>query len=85
MRAAWGAGFETMRRRCGSRDSRSTRSAAGRWARHWLSSRTCALDADELHIAGDLLREVRDRMKFLVDVGSRLPEPGPWHADAFRW
>ncbi len=27
------------------------------------------LDADELHIAGDLLREVRDRMKFLVDVG----------------
>ncbi len=28
-----------------------------------------ALDADEQHIAGDLLREVRDRMTFLVDVG----------------
>jgi excinuclease ABC subunit A len=28
-----------------------------------------ALDADELHIAGDLLREVRDRLTFLVDVG----------------
>ena len=28
-----------------------------------------ALDADEQHIAGDLLREVRDRLKFLVDVG----------------
>ena len=27
------------------------------------------LDADEQHIAGDLLREVRDRLKFLVDVG----------------
>ncbi len=28
-----------------------------------------ALSADEQHIAGDLLREVRDRLKFLVDVG----------------
>ena len=28
-----------------------------------------ALDADERHIAGDLLREVRDRLTFLVDVG----------------
>jgi excinuclease ABC subunit A len=28
-----------------------------------------ALDDDEQHIAGDLLREVRDRMTFLVDVG----------------
>jgi excinuclease ABC subunit A len=27
------------------------------------------LGADERHIAGDLLREVRDRLKFLVDVG----------------
>ena len=27
------------------------------------------LDADEQHIAGDLVREVRDRLKFLVDVG----------------
>ena len=28
-----------------------------------------ALDTDERHIAGDLLREVRDRLTFLVDVG----------------
>jgi excinuclease ABC subunit A len=28
-----------------------------------------ALDTDERHIAGDLLREVHDRMTFLVDVG----------------
>jgi len=28
-----------------------------------------ALDVDERHIAGDLLREVRDRLTFLVDVG----------------
>jgi excinuclease ABC subunit A len=27
------------------------------------------LDADEQHIAGDLVREVRDRLTFLVDVG----------------
>jgi excinuclease ABC subunit A len=27
------------------------------------------LTEDELHIAGDLLREVRDRLRFLVDVG----------------
>ena len=27
------------------------------------------LDEDERHIAGDLVREVRDRLKFLVDVG----------------
>ena len=27
------------------------------------------LDADERHIAGDLVREVRDRLTFLVDVG----------------
>jgi excinuclease ABC subunit A len=28
-----------------------------------------AIDRDEQHIAGDLLREVRDRLTFLVDVG----------------
>ncbi|WP_169973204.1 excinuclease ABC subunit UvrA [Tautonia rosea] len=27
------------------------------------------LSADERHIAGDLIREIRDRLKFLVDVG----------------
>ncbi len=27
------------------------------------------LDGDEQHIAGDLVREIRDRLKFLVDVG----------------
>jgi excinuclease ABC subunit A len=27
------------------------------------------LDADQRHIAGDLVREIRDRLKFLVDVG----------------
>ncbi len=37
----WGAGFVTMPPPCGSRNSRSTRSAAGRWARLWHSSRDC--------------------------------------------
>ena len=27
------------------------------------------LDGDEKHIAGDLVREIRDRLQFLVDVG----------------
>jgi excinuclease ABC subunit A len=31
--------------------------------------RDLELDADERHIAGDLVREVRDRLTFLVDVG----------------
>jgi excinuclease ABC subunit A len=41
----------------------------------WPLSQTLAffknldLDADEQHIAGDLVREVRDRLTFLVDVG----------------
>ena len=30
---------------------------------------TLGLDGDERHIAGDLVREIRDRLKFLVDVG----------------
>ena len=67
--AAWERGCATTRRPSGSRASRSTRSAAGRWARRWLSSRSSTLDADERHIAGDLVREVRDRLTFLVDVG----------------
>ena len=68
-RAAWERGCATTRRPSGSRASRSTRSAAGLWARPWLFSRVSTLDADERHIAGDLLREVRDRLTFLVDVG----------------
>jgi excinuclease ABC subunit A len=31
--------------------------------------KTLKLSADERHIAGDLFREIRDRLKFLVDVG----------------
>ena len=31
--------------------------------------RGLALDGDEQHIAGDLVREIRDRLQFLVDVG----------------
>ena len=42
---------------------------------NWPLGRTLAffkglkLDADEKHIAGDLVREIRDRLQFLVDVG----------------
>ncbi|WP_435020602.1 excinuclease ABC subunit UvrA [Tundrisphaera sp. TA3] len=41
----------------------------------WPLGRTLAffkdlgLDGDEAHIAGDLVREIRDRLQFLVDVG----------------
>ena len=31
--------------------------------------KTLKLNADERHIAGDLVREIKDRLKFLVDVG----------------
>jgi len=42
---------------------------------NWPLGRTLAffkgldLDGDEKHIAGDLVREIRDRLQFLVDVG----------------
>ncbi len=42
---------------------------------HWPLGRALAffkdldLDRDEKHIAGDLVREIRDRLQFLVDVG----------------
>ena len=42
---------------------------------HWPLGRALAffkglkLGSDEKHIAGDLIREIRDRLKFLVDVG----------------
>ncbi len=42
---------------------------------HWPLGRTLDffqgldLDGDEQHIAGDLVREIRDRLQFLVDVG----------------
>ena len=68
-RAAWERGCATTRRPSGSRASRSTRSAGGRWAQALAFFKGLTLDADERHIAGDLLREVRDRLTFLVDVG----------------
>ena len=44
---------------------------AGRWplgrAHDFFTN--LKLSADEKHIAGDLVREIRDRLKFLVDVG----------------
>ena len=40
------------------------------------------LTDDERHIAGDLVREIRDRLTFLVDVGLDYLTPGPRHADA---
>ena len=40
------------------------------------------LTDDEKHIAGDLVREIRDRMTFLVDVGLDYSEPGPRHSHA---
>ncbi len=51
------------------RASRSTRSATGRSAGRCAFFKGLKLDGDEKHIAGDLVREVRDRLQFLVDVG----------------
>jgi excinuclease ABC subunit A len=43
----------------------------GRWplARTLEFFKTLKMSADERHIAGDLIREIRDRLAFLVDVG----------------
>jgi excinuclease ABC subunit A len=43
----------------------------GQWplGRTFQFFRTLKLSGDEQHIAGDLIREIRDRLKFLVDVG----------------
>ncbi|HMB08519.1 MAG TPA: excinuclease ABC subunit UvrA, partial [Isosphaeraceae bacterium] len=43
----------------------------GRWplGRAYAFFKGLKLGADERHIAGDLIREIRDRLKFLVDVG----------------
>ena len=46
----------------------------------WRSSRGSKLDGDEKQIAGDLLREIRDRLKFLVDVGLDYLTLGRRHA-----
>ena len=62
----------------------STRSAAGRLGQTLAFFKDLNLDDDERHIAGDLVREVRDRLTFLVDVGLDYLILGPWHADALR-
>ena len=82
-RAAWERGCATMPRRCGSRASRSTRSAAGRWVRPWLFSRGSGTRRRRAaHRRRPAARGARP-----LDVSGRrrprLPEPGPWHADAF--
>ncbi|AGA30844.1 excinuclease ABC subunit UvrA [Singulisphaera acidiphila] len=43
----------------------------GQWplGRAYTFFKNLKLSADEKHIAGDLIREIRDRLKFLVDVG----------------
>lgn len=43
----------------------------GQWplGRAYTFFKGLKLDDDEKHIAGDLIREIRDRLKFLVDVG----------------
>src|SRR5207247_9010678 len=43
----------------------------GQWplGRTFQFLKTLKLSGDEKHIAGDLIREIRDRLKFLVDVG----------------
>ena len=46
-----------------------TRSADGRLGQTLAFFKDLELDVDERHIAGDLVREIRDRLTFLVDVG----------------
>jgi len=49
----------------------STLDQVGQWplGRAYPFFKNLKLSGDEKHIAGDLVREIRDRLKFLVDVG----------------
>ena len=79
-RSAAAAGCATTRRPCGSAAARSTSSAACRWAGCSTSSTTGSSTDAERKIAGELLREIRNRLQFLVDVGLEyltLARPAP--------
>ena len=64
-----GAASRRLPRLSGSRDSRIDQISRWPLGQALAFFKDLALDADEQHIAGDLLREVRDRLTFLVDVG----------------
>ena len=60
--------------------ARSTSFAACRWAGCWKSFRTGSRPTAEQKIAGEVTREIRNRLQFLVDVGLdylTLARPAP--------
>ena len=78
--SAAAAGCGTTPRPCGCGAGRSTRSAAGRWANCCEEFRAWTPDPLEREIAGELIREIRNRLEFLVDVGLdylTLARPAP--------
>ena len=79
-RSAAAAGCATTPRPCGSAAARSTNSAACRWASCWPTSAPGSRPPTERKIAGEVLREIRNRLQFLVDVGLdylTLARPAP--------
>ena len=67
------AGCATMPRRCGCAGGRWTSLPACRWASCSQHFDAWKLERRERKIAGELVREVRNRLQFLVDVGLRVP------------
>ena len=79
-RSAAAAGCATTPRPCGSAAGRSTNSAACRWASCCDEFKSWKLTDAERKIAGEVIREIRNRLQFLVDVGLdylTLARPAP--------
>ena len=88
VRFAAAAGCATTRRPCGSAweamnrhpAGPSTSSAACRWGGCWRSFKDWKLSDAERKVAGEVTREIRNRLQFLVDVGLdylTLARPAP--------
>ena len=78
--SAAAAGCATTPRPCSSAAARSTSSAGCRWASCWPSFSAGSPTAAERKVAGEVLREIRNRLQFLVDVGLdylTLARPAP--------
>ncbi len=82
-RPAAAAGCATTPRPCGSAAARWTTSAARRWGICSSRFHGWKMNPSERKVAGELLREVRNRVQFLVDVGLEYLTLGRAGADPF--
>jgi len=57
---------------------------AGAFSGAMRESSSESLTSEQLEIAGEVLKELRERLQFLMNVGPALPHAGPPCAHAFR-